>query len=178
MENKNVLITLISVILLVSITFALFTYKENSKINSFEECVNAGNPIMESYPRQCKADGKTFVENMDNELVEYFSQKMFDTAVEKSGGLIPIEGFTPEMYLGLFEELEKSDFNEVKAINGIYEYKSGELYFIIDSEDLITSADGTVNLDGMNDLLRNLEKRFNVTVTSKEDVDYLIELID
>lgn len=32
---------------------------------SFEECVAAGNPVMESYPRQCRADGQTFVEKMD-----------------------------------------------------------------------------------------------------------------
>ena len=31
-------------------------------VNNFEECVAAGNPVMESYPRQCRAEGKTFVE--------------------------------------------------------------------------------------------------------------------
>jgi hypothetical protein len=30
-------------------------------INSFEECKDAGYPIMESYPEQCAANGKTFV---------------------------------------------------------------------------------------------------------------------
>ena len=33
-------------------------------INSFEDCINAGNPAMESYPRQCRAAGKTFVEEI------------------------------------------------------------------------------------------------------------------
>jgi hypothetical protein len=33
-------------------------------INSFQECVDAGNPVMESYPRQCMTkDGKNFVED-------------------------------------------------------------------------------------------------------------------
>jgi len=33
-------------------------------VTSFEECVAAGNPVMESYPRQCRtADGKNFVES-------------------------------------------------------------------------------------------------------------------
>ncbi len=37
------------------------------EINSFEDCVSAGNPIMESYPRQCKTlDGKHFVEEINN----------------------------------------------------------------------------------------------------------------
>jgi len=36
---------------------------------TFEECAAQGNPIMESYPRQCRTeDGKTFVENIGNEL--------------------------------------------------------------------------------------------------------------
>jgi hypothetical protein len=36
--------------------------EENSGISTFEECAAAGNPIMESYPRKCSADGKTFTE--------------------------------------------------------------------------------------------------------------------
>ncbi len=35
-----------------------------SKIDSFEDCVAAGFPIMESYPRQCRAEGKLFVEKI------------------------------------------------------------------------------------------------------------------
>lgn len=31
-------------------------------VTSFEECVAAGNPVMESYPRQCRANGTLFVE--------------------------------------------------------------------------------------------------------------------
>ncbi len=37
-------------------------------VTSFDECVDAGNPVMESYPRQCMADDRTFVENIGNEL--------------------------------------------------------------------------------------------------------------
>jgi len=37
--------------------------KDTDGIHSFEECAAAGNPVMESYPRQCRtADGKHFVE--------------------------------------------------------------------------------------------------------------------
>ena len=36
-----------------------------SDIKSFEDCVDAGNPVMESYPRQCRTqDGKHFVEEI------------------------------------------------------------------------------------------------------------------
>ena len=37
-------------------------------ITNFNQCVQAGNAVMESYPRQCAAGGKTFVENIGNEL--------------------------------------------------------------------------------------------------------------
>jgi hypothetical protein len=35
-----------------------------SPITSFEECVAAGFPVMESYPGQCRANGQTFVEDV------------------------------------------------------------------------------------------------------------------
>jgi hypothetical protein len=38
------------------------------KITSFEECLAAGNPIMESYPRQCLSGEESFTENIGNTL--------------------------------------------------------------------------------------------------------------
>lgn len=37
-------------------------------INNFEECLNAGNQIMESYPRRCQAGNQIFTEDIGNEL--------------------------------------------------------------------------------------------------------------
>jgi hypothetical protein len=38
-------------------------------IDSFEACVAAGMPVMESYPRQCRTeDGQVFVEDIGNEI--------------------------------------------------------------------------------------------------------------
>ncbi|OGG45392.1 hypothetical protein A2673_01215 [Candidatus Kaiserbacteria bacterium RIFCSPHIGHO2_01_FULL_50_13] len=37
-------------------------------VTTFEECVARGNPVMESYPRQCRHGGELFVENIGNEL--------------------------------------------------------------------------------------------------------------
>lgn len=34
--------------------------KKEAAINSFAECVAAGNPVMESYPEQCAANGRTW----------------------------------------------------------------------------------------------------------------------
>jgi len=41
--------------------------KQPKAITNFEECVAAGNPILESYPRRCQAkDGQTFTEVISN----------------------------------------------------------------------------------------------------------------
>lgn len=40
-----------------------------SAIDSFEKCAAAGNPVMESYPRQCRTnDGQTFVEQIPSRM--------------------------------------------------------------------------------------------------------------
>jgi hypothetical protein len=41
-----------------------FDIQKGTCITNFEECIKAGNPAMESYPRQCRANGKTFVEEI------------------------------------------------------------------------------------------------------------------
>jgi hypothetical protein len=39
--------------------------EETPKVTNFQECVAAGNPVMESYPRQCRHDGQLFVEDVE-----------------------------------------------------------------------------------------------------------------
>ncbi|MGD8299972.1 MAG: hypothetical protein PVJ16_08070 [Nitrosopumilaceae archaeon] len=42
----------------------------SSLIDSFEDCVVAGNPVMESYPRQCRtSDGRNFVEDTNPKIM-------------------------------------------------------------------------------------------------------------
>jgi hypothetical protein len=44
----------------------IFESLQNPQINSFEQCIAAGNPAMESHPRQCRTvDGNHFVEQID-----------------------------------------------------------------------------------------------------------------
>lgn len=64
--------TVLVVVLLLLAAVGLYTYLSNSSseatITSFEECVAAGNPVMESYPRQCRAaNGEVFVENLEEQ---------------------------------------------------------------------------------------------------------------
>lgn len=38
-----------------------------AEVNNFNDCVKQGNPVMESYPRQCRSlDGQLFVEDIGN----------------------------------------------------------------------------------------------------------------
>jgi hypothetical protein len=34
------------------------------EVTNFEECISAGNPAMESYPRQCRHEDRTFTEQL------------------------------------------------------------------------------------------------------------------
>ena len=58
----------VGAILLVLVALYFFTMTNREPqvaINSFDECVAAGNPVMESYPRQCRTpDGRLFVEQI------------------------------------------------------------------------------------------------------------------
>ena len=68
--SKRILIPLILVALVATVT-ALVTISKDNKpvvIRSFEECVKAGYPILESYPRRCKAPSTEFVEDIGNEI--------------------------------------------------------------------------------------------------------------
>jgi hypothetical protein len=69
--KKIIMILIIVVLLAALIIFYFLGKKESPKsdITSFEECVAAGNPVMESYPPQCKTkDGRLFVEDIGHEL--------------------------------------------------------------------------------------------------------------
>lgn len=46
------------------------TLNTGTKGVSFDDCVAKGNPVMESYPRQCRMNGQTYVEEIGNELAK------------------------------------------------------------------------------------------------------------
>ena len=66
------IIFIISAVLVLAGAGLYLQYKQEqekiSKIMNFDECVAEGYPVMESYPRQCRAGGKTFAEYIGNEL--------------------------------------------------------------------------------------------------------------
>lgn len=70
---KKLIFTGILIIILIAGAIATSCYiktkKQISSISNFEECIVAGYPVLESYPRQCKTpNDKTFVEDIGNEL--------------------------------------------------------------------------------------------------------------
>ena len=185
---KIAILTVLSILVLVgTVVYFLVNNQiiviDKEKISNFEECAAAGYPVMESYPRQCRtSDGKLFVEVINTaispEVVDYFYDKFFDKAIDLSGGRMPIEGFTPRMYIDIFSGLKKEDFNNVEAIGGIWEYTNGQLIFVNSNDGgPITSADGTVNKIGMESLLKNLIQRLGIKLENMSDIDNLITFL-
>ncbi len=68
MKGWEVIFGIIGIILLVAvgiILLSLFDYISIDQITNFEECIEAGYPAMESYPRQCRTpDGRSFTESI------------------------------------------------------------------------------------------------------------------
>ncbi len=69
-----VLITIaLIVVVLVGVAFwydsegGLANSETVSVISSFDDCVSAGYPVMESYPRQCAVNGVTYVDTITNQ---------------------------------------------------------------------------------------------------------------
>lgn len=69
--RKNLYYILAIVIILFCLGVYLWSKsvaRQSVVINSFEECITFGGLVAESYPRQCRFEGKVFVENIGNEL--------------------------------------------------------------------------------------------------------------
>lgn len=98
-----------------------------TSINSFEECVAAGNPVMESYPEQCAAGGKTFTNPAQ-------SASRLSLAEGKVGLYVP-DGWTA---------VKEENFNSETAVCGhsvISEEVCIDLASIVLKSEGLTSSD-------------------------------------
>lgn len=68
--KKTFLIFLFALIVLGLGTWFHLDSRQTELALSFEECVAKGNPVMESYPRQCRDGDKTYTEDIGNELLK------------------------------------------------------------------------------------------------------------
>jgi hypothetical protein len=72
-KKRNTIIAIIIIIGLLSAGAAayFFYFKKTISINSYKECIAAGNPTMESFPPQCQTpDGKHFTDTNASTTVE------------------------------------------------------------------------------------------------------------
>ncbi|MEX0917317.1 MAG: Gmad2 immunoglobulin-like domain-containing protein [Candidatus Paceibacterota bacterium] len=73
-QKKPILVIIFALLLGLGVFVYFYNQEESAdsipqKITNFDECVEAGNPIMESYPEQCRTeDGEHFVRDIGNEL--------------------------------------------------------------------------------------------------------------
>jgi len=70
MNNKNLIYIIGATVIVGGMTWVGFYLRPAKvEVQGFDDCVKAGYPVLESYPRQCKTpDGKTFTEDIGNEL--------------------------------------------------------------------------------------------------------------
>lgn len=62
LNTKTLVIIAIILVLLAGLIISMSQSPSQAVISSFQECADAGYPIMESYPEQCRTpDGRTFV---------------------------------------------------------------------------------------------------------------------
>ncbi len=62
-DSSKPMVRILMIVLVVAlIGFAIvgIIKSQQTTITSFDECVEAGNPVMESYPERCYAEGKSF----------------------------------------------------------------------------------------------------------------------
>ncbi len=69
MTQNQIIGSIVFVILIIAVGFLIFQSRTSDNadisITNFNECVDAGYPILESYPRQCNTpDGRNFVEEV------------------------------------------------------------------------------------------------------------------
>lgn len=58
----TVIVIIIVIIIIVAGKFIFSATTKNENIENFDDCAAAGNAVMESYPRQCHANGQTYTE--------------------------------------------------------------------------------------------------------------------
>ncbi len=64
MDKKNIPIILAFIVIIIVVFTPRFSNDIDIVINNFDRCVEAGNPVMESYPRKCESGGVTFTEDV------------------------------------------------------------------------------------------------------------------
>jgi hypothetical protein len=111
-----------------------------------------------------------------NDLVEYFEQRITTLGVEDIGQ--PIEGFDANLLILAFPGLMSQDFEGVKTLEGHYSVSGGEITFVRDQVQPISSAERTLAPDGYARLLENVSARLGMGAHTAASIDVLIDRIN
>jgi len=87
---KNAIIILL-IMILVFFGWDYINKYKSGEITNFNECARAGNPIFESHPRQCKINGETFMEEVeeDRNVQDESTKKDLDEVIDDLDKEVP-----------------------------------------------------------------------------------------
>lgn len=159
-SRKEILLLIIvfsiGVIIIISfLSFYLINNQTKPQINNFQDCVNAGHPVIESYPRMCKTpDGYVFTEKIDDKLIEILNK------------ITP----TPKIKSPLFNNQSKKEIiiNNQEEFN---EYFSSKEKIDFNKNSLIVFLGGQRNTGGYSvEIQRIIKTQKNLELIIKERV--------
>ena len=120
--SQRYLLTILIIIILAIILQQ--TTVQTPVVNNFQECVQAGNPVMESYPRQCRHNGQLFIEEIRTECTP--ESRRGDACIEIYA---PVCGyFDPEKIICIKEPCAATYSNSCFACldENVRDYEPGE----------------------------------------------------
>lgn len=127
-------------------------------VSSFEECVSSGHPVMESYPRQCRAGDEIFTEQVDEEIGARYEDHLTDNG-ESIRVMHPISGDQVNSPLQITGEVRSSWTDEgefpVELLDG-------------DDETIATATAAMEENDSQNYVTFNAELEFSDSGTGGE----------
>lgn len=107
----------------------------------------------------------TFLREPSTETVE-FTNRIQSYILTNIGR--PIEGFSGQVYISVFPSLNEADFNNVKTLEGVYEYRNKKLTFNPNSQQRRNSAEEMIIEEGHETLFKNIRNRLGENLSFEE----------
>jgi len=104
-----------------------------------------------------------------------FKNRINEIALEEN--LIPIEGFDAFTLMSVFPGLTEIDFERVVTLEGHYEISTGELKYVRDKDQPVTSAEQTLSLEGYGTLLSNVAIHAGISLRDEENLEAIIAVM-
>ena len=103
---------------------------------------------------------------------DHFNEKLRGGVINRIGQ--PIEGFVPFMFMQAFPGLVLEDFDGAAALLGVYKIVNKELAFFMNEGGPIHSAAEAISEEGMKTVFANIQRRTNMSITTKDEADGLL----